>query len=202
MDLAQHKNHTVTIQVADPDQIRLELGNITEYPVNAIVNAANSELLPGGGVSGAIHRAAGPALAAECRRICAERGPLSTGQAVATSAGHLKAKHVIHTVGPVWHGGNHGEAESLASCYRESMRVADELNLHSIAFPAISTGIFGYPAEQASRVAIPTLVENLRRAKHLAVVFVVLFERLTFDAFASAALAQQEAGYKVVIGSL
>jgi len=202
MDPGQYKNYIVTMQVGDSDHIRLELGNITEYPVDAIANAANSELLPGGGVSGAIHRAAGPALAAECHRLRAERGSLPTGHAVATGAGQLKAKHVIHTVGPVWHGGNHGEAENLANCYRESMRVADELNLQSIAFPAISTGIFGYPLEEAARVAIPVVVENLQRAKHLVAVFVVLFDKATLDAFASAAMAQQRAGYKVVIAAL
>jgi O-acetyl-ADP-ribose deacetylase len=201
MDLARYKNYIVTIQVGDPDQVRLERGDITQYSVDAIVNAANSELLPGGGVCGAIHHAGGPAIADECRRIRSERGPLLPGQAVATTAGSLPAKYVIHTVGPVWHGGDHGEAEILANCYRESMRIADELKLHSIAFPAISTGIFGYPVEQAARVAIPTLVESLPQTKHLVLVCVVLFDKSALDAFASATTAQRNAGYKVVIAS-
>jgi O-acetyl-ADP-ribose deacetylase len=201
MDLPRDKNYIVTIQVGGPDHVRVERGDITQYQVDAIVNAANSELLPGGGVCGAIHSAGGPAIADECRRIRSERGPLPPGQAVATGAGQLGAKYVIHTVGPVWHGGDHGEAEILANCYRESLRVADELNLHSIAFPAISTGIFGYPVEQAARVAIPTLVENLQQAKHLALVFVVLFDKSTLDAFTFAATAQRHAGYKVQIAA-
>ena len=150
-------------------------GDITQYPADAIVNAANSEFLPGGGVCGAIHRAGGPAIAEECRRIRSECGSLSPGRVVATTAGRLQAKYVIHAVGPVWHGGDQGEADALSSCYRESMRIADELKLHSIAFPAISTGIFGYPLEQAAWVAIPTMIESLRSAKHLVLVSVVLF---------------------------
>ncbi len=201
MDLPRDKDYSVTIQVGDPDHVRLERGDITQYPVDAIVNAANSELLPGGGVCGAIHRAGGSGIAEACRRIRSERGPIPPGQAVATTAGRLEAKYVIHAVGPVWHGGDHGEAEILANCYRESMRVADELNLHSIAFPAISTGIFGYPVEQAAWVAVPTLVENLQQAKHLVLVIVVLFDKSTLDAFASAATAQRNAGYKVEIAA-
>jgi O-acetyl-ADP-ribose deacetylase (regulator of RNase III) len=203
MDLARYKSYTVTIQVGDPDQVRLECGDITQYPVDAIVNAANSELMPGGGVCGAIHRAGGPAIVEECRRIRSERGPLPLGNAVATTAGRLPAKYVIHTVGPVWEGGDRGEAELLSSCYRESMRIADELKLHSIAFPAISTGIFGYPVEQAAWVAIPSLIESLRPAKHLVLVFVVLFDKATLDVFAKTAIAQLQAAsghpYKVSI---
>ncbi len=150
MDFPRDKDYFVDLHVGDPEGIRLERGDITEYPTDAIVNAANSELLPGGGVCGAIHRAGGPAIANECARIRSERGPLLPGQAVATTAGRLKAKYVIHTVGPVWHGGDQGEPEALSSCYRECMRIADESGLHSIAFPAISTGIFGYPVEQAA----------------------------------------------------
>jgi len=156
------------------------------------VNAANSELAPGGGVCGAIHRAGGPAIAEECRRIRAERGPVLPGQAVATPAGRLDAKYVIHAVGPVWNGGDDGEAEELSRCYSESMRIADELKLHSIAFPAISTGIFGYPVEQAAWVAVPTLVESLRAAKHVVLVVMVLFDKPTLDIFAKTALAQRK----------
>jgi O-acetyl-ADP-ribose deacetylase (regulator of RNase III) len=195
------KNYVVTIQVGDPHQIRLERGDITGFPVDAIVNAANSELLPGGGVCGAIHHAAGPAVGEECRRLRSQHGQVRPGQAVATKAGQLKAKYVIHSVGPVWHGGDHGEPELLASCYRESMRLADGLHLHSIAFPAISTGIFGYPLPQAAAVAIPTLVESLELAKYLVSVFLVLFDSSTLDAFASVAIAQREAEYEVSIAA-
>src|SRR5271169_3161034 len=143
MDLPRDKDYAVMLRVGDPEEVRLVRSDLTKYPSDAIVNAANSELLPGGGVCGAIHRAGGPAIAEECGRIRSERGPLQPGQAVATTAGRLGAKYVIHAVGPVWQGGNHGEAEALSSCYRASMYIADELRLHSIAFPAISTGIFG-----------------------------------------------------------
>ena len=204
MDLPRDKNYQVAVRVGDPGEVRLLRGDITEYPVEAIVNAANSELLPGGGVCGAIHHAGGPAIAEECRRIRSERGPLPPGQAIATTAGRLPAKYVIHTVGPIWQGGDHGETGVLSSCYRESMRVADELKLHSIAFPAISTGIFGYPVEQAAWVAIPSLIESLRSAKHVVLVSVVLFDKATLDAFATAAIAQRKPAsghpYEVLIG--
>jgi O-acetyl-ADP-ribose deacetylase (regulator of RNase III) len=183
-------NHAI-MRVGDPEEVRILRGDITKYPSDALVNAANSELLPGGGVCGAIHRAGGPAIAAECSRIRSERGPLSPGQAVATSSGNLGARYVIHAVGPVWHGGDQGEPGTLAKAYRESMRLADELKLHSIAFPAISTGIFGYPVEQAAWVAIPTVVESLRSAKHLVLVSLLLFDQATFHAFATTAMAQR-----------
>ena len=193
------------MRVGDPEEVRLVRGDITRYPSDAIVNAANSELLPGGGVCGAIHRAGGPAIAQECHRIRSERGPWPPGQAVATTAGRLGAKYVIHAVGPVWHGGDHGEAEALSSCYRESMRVADELKLVCIAFPAISTGIFGYPVEQAAWVAIPTVVERLRSARHLVLVSFVLFDQPTFETFATAAMDQRKPDsgkpYEFLIGT-
>ncbi len=191
MDLPA-KDYVVMLRIGDPYEVRLDRNDITTSPADAIVNAANSELLPGGGVCGAIHAAGGPQIAEECRRFTSEHGPLSAGQVVATTAGRLKAKYVIHTVGPVWHGGNHSEAVTLSRCYRESMRVADELKLHSIAFPAISTGIFGYPVEQAAWVAVPTLIEGLRSTKHLVLVFLVLFDKQTLDTFAKVALAQRK----------
>ena len=132
-------------------------GDITTQVVDAIVNAANDRLLPGGGVCGAIHRAAGPKLEAACREI----GGCPTGEARITPGFDLPARHVIHTVGPVWHGGEQGEPELLAGCYRSSMALAHEHGLATIAFPGISTGIYGYPLEDATRIAIKTVAACL-----------------------------------------
>jgi len=138
-------------------------GDITEQEVDAVVNAANSTLMGGGGVDGAIHRKGGPTILEECREIRRTRYPdgLPTGEAVATTAGNLPARRVIHTVGPVWRGGDKGESELLASAYRNSFEVAREEGLRTIAFPSISTGAYGYPTDQAADIALRTVRETI-----------------------------------------
>ncbi|MEW5880830.1 MAG: O-acetyl-ADP-ribose deacetylase [Pseudomonadota bacterium] len=166
--------------------VRIEVlqADITGLTVDAIVNAANEALAPGGGVCGAIHRAAGPELAAECATI----GRCATGDAKITRGYKLPAKYVIHAVGPVWHGGTRGEADKLRSCYVRSLELAQAHGLRSIAFPAISCGIFGYPIEQAARVAIDAVVDTLPRAPSIERVVFACFGDETYAAF-SAALA-------------
>jgi O-acetyl-ADP-ribose deacetylase (regulator of RNase III) len=169
-----------TIEIRGP-------ADITEENTDAIVNAANSSLLGGGGVDGAIHEAGGPAVLAECRQIVNQIGSLAAGKAVITTGGNLLAKHVIHTVGPIYRGGRDGEAELLASCHRESVRLADQHALHSLSFPAISTGAFGYPVSEAGPIALSATVEALAGAAHLSKVRFVLFDVGTLRAFTSAA---------------
>jgi O-acetyl-ADP-ribose deacetylase (regulator of RNase III) len=161
--------------------------DITHETTDAVVNAANSYLLGGGGVDGAIHKAGGPAVLAECRRIVGQIGSLPAGQAVITTGGRLTAKHVIHTVGPVYRDGESGEAEKLASCHRESIRLADQHAIKSLSFPAISTGAFGYPASAAASIAISSTVEALAAASHVSRVRFVLFDVATLRMYTRAA---------------
>ncbi|MFH0913815.1 MAG: O-acetyl-ADP-ribose deacetylase [Chloroflexota bacterium] len=165
-------------------RLSLIQGDITKQATDAIVNAANSSLMGGGGVDGAIHRAGGPAILEECKQIVARQGRLPTGKAVITTGGNLKAKYVIHTVGPVWHGGRGGEAELLASAYRESLKLAAERQLTSISFPSISTGAYGYPLEEAARVALRVVSDFLKKeATSLKEVALVLFDSRSLEAY-------------------
>lgn len=156
--------------------------DITTLDVDAIVNAANEELLPGGGVCGAIHRAAGPQLAEACAAVA----PCPTGDARITPGFRLKARHVIHAVGPVWRGGGHGEAELLAGAYRASLRLAQAHGLRSIAFPAISTGIYGYPIAAATGIAVRTVRDELTRAPDIALVHFACFSAEVLAAYRAA----------------
>ncbi len=170
--------------------IALVLGDITREATDAVVNAANSSLLGGGGVDGAIHRAGGPSLLEECRRIREAQGGCPAGEAVITTGGRLPARFVIHTVGPVWRGGARGEPETLASCYRNSLKLAASRGLSSVAFPSISTGIYGYPVELAAPVALAAVSDVLARDPAApALVRFVLFDAATFSAYADSLAA-------------
>lgn len=165
-----------------PDRLEIVLGDITEQAVDAIVNAANSTLLGGGGVDGAIHSAAGPDLLRECKGL----GGCPTGEARITGGYNLPARHVIHTVGPIWRGGNNLEDELLASSYRECFRLASENEVRTIAFPSISTGAYGFPADRASRIALSEIKAALEKYPGIEKVAVVCFGDMVFGAYLKA----------------
>ena len=170
-------------------KIRIVQGDITEQNTDAIVNAANSSLMGGGGVDGAIHRKGGPKILEECKRIRENTWPdgLPTGKAVITTGGNLKARYVIHTVGPVWHGGKHGERELLAEAYKNSLKLAVSKGLKTIAFPSISTGAYSYPIEKASKIALKTVQEFLEKENNLNEVLLVLFSKPDLETYEKAA---------------
>jgi O-acetyl-ADP-ribose deacetylase len=168
--------------------------DITKETTQAIVNAANSSLLGGGGVDGAIHGAGGPSILKECRSIVAKIGHLPAGKAVLTTGGRLHAKYVIHTVGPIYRSGHSGEAETLASCYRESICLADDHAIASVAFPSISTGAFGYPVHDAALVAVEAVVKALESSTHVKHARFALFDVGTIRAYTTAAERLHKAG--------
>lgn len=164
-------------------KITLIQGDITRQETEAIVNAANSSLMGGGGVDGAIHRAGGPAILEECRNIVARQGRCPTGEAVITGGGNLRAKYVIHTVGPVWKDGSHGEDDLLANAYRNSLQAAVQNGIQTIAFPSISTGAYRFPLERAARIALQTVRDFLRETRQLEEVRFVLFSQTDLEVY-------------------
>lgn len=172
--------------------LRLMQGDITKVAVDAICNAANSALRGGGGVDGAIHRAGGPSIKEELDVIRREQGGCPTGSAVATRAGNLPAKYVFHAVGPVWQGGDRDEAELLASAYRACMKLGEERSVERISFPSISTGVYGYPVDQAARVALEAVSGELAKSRSVKEAIFVLFDGHTLAAYESAMAALKE----------
>jgi O-acetyl-ADP-ribose deacetylase (regulator of RNase III) len=184
--MAETSQSAGTCKTVAGKTIRLLRGDITREDVDAIVNAANSSLMGGGGVDGAIHRAGGPEILEECKQIRALQGQLPAGQAVITGGGKLKARHVIHTVGPIWYGGSCNEEETLASAYRESLALANQYELKSISFPSVSTGAYGFPLEKAAPIAISTASAFLEEASSIEEIRFVLFDAFAFEAFQKA----------------
>lgn len=173
--------HATSLSIGDA-RIQLVQGDIVTQQVDVIVNAANCGLRGGGGVDGAIHRAGGPAIMAECRKI----GHCPTGGAVMTTAGNLPASRIIHTVGPVWHGGNSGEPELLRSCYANSLQLADKEGFASIAFPSISTGVYGYPVPLAAEIALQAIADTLPTLQSIRLATVVLYSNSDFLVYTNA----------------
>lgn len=168
-------------------EVSMMQGDITKQATDAIVNAANPSLMGGGGVDGAIHRAGGPAILADCKKVVARQGRLPTGQAAITKAGNLKARYVIHTVGPIWHGGSGNEADLLRSAYYECLRLATANRVASISFPSISTGAYAYPVNEAAKIAVSTVVSFLKQqSTSLRHVVFVLFDSRTYRSYCSA----------------
>ena len=178
------------IEFAGGKKLRLITGDITKVRADAIVNAANSGLRGGGGVDGAIHRAGGPAIMRELDQIRAKQGGCPTGSAVATSAGALPAKFVFHAVGPVYRDGQHGEPDQLASCYRTCLELAEQHGAKTVSFPAISTGVYGYPVDEAAAIALRTVAEHLNKpGSAIQEAVFVLFDPRSYDEHARAAQA-------------
>ncbi|MDO8927593.1 MAG: O-acetyl-ADP-ribose deacetylase [Bacteroidota bacterium] len=165
------------------NRIQIIQGDITKLKVDAIVNAANSSLMGGGGVDGAIHQAGGPAILDECREIVAIQGRCETGNAVITSGGNLPAKYIIHTVGPVWHGGSNNEANLLEDAYLNSLKLAIENGVETIAFPNISTGIYGFPKEKAAEIAVKTVTKYLTENEQISKVYFVCFDQENYELY-------------------
>ena len=191
--------HSVRYRIGSKATLELVTGDITDETTDAIVNAANSSLLGGGGVDGAIHQAAGPSLLAECKKIRDLRGPLPPGQAVTTSGAKLKARYVIHTVGPVWQGGKVNEPQILESCYCNSMEQANIKSCASVSFPSISTGAFGYPVGPAAQIALRAIADLLHQPRSVKLVRFVLFDERSYKAYAAAAeeLSRDFPHYKI-----
>ena len=163
------------------NRIQVIKGDITKIKMDAIVNAANSSLLGGGGVDGAIHRAGGPAILEECKKIVARQGECKTGEAVITGAGNLPAKYVIHTVGPVWNGGNQDERTKLANCYLNSLQLAVEHDLKTIAFPNISTGAYGFPKKEAAEISVSRIQNFILKNGSIEQVLIVCFDEENYQ---------------------
>ena len=161
--------------------IELQKGDITQLTVDAIVNAANTSLLGGGGVDGAIHRAGGPAILNDCRKIVARQGGCKVGQAVITTAGNLPSKFVIHTVGPVWNGGQKDENEKLANCYHNSLKLAVENECKTVAFPNISTGIYKFPKDQAAKIAVDSVLDFISTTDKIEKITFICFDEENFN---------------------
>lgn len=173
------------------NRIELVRGDITKLTADAIVNAANNSLLGGGGVDGAIHRAGGPTILEECKKIVAKQGGCKTGEAVLTTAGNLPAKFVIHTVGPVWNGGTQGESEKLSNCYKNSLQLAKNYNCKTVAFPNISTGVYGFPKKEAAVIAVAEVAQFLQTENSIEKVIFVCFDEENY-ALMEAALQNRE----------
>jgi len=172
----------VKVKINNCELILLQ-GDITQQEVDAIVNAANSSLMGGGGVDGAIHRAGGPKILEECKKIVEKINFLPTGEAVITSGGNLKAKYVIHTVGPIYRGGNNSEAELLSNAYKNSLKIAKEHDLQTIAFPSISTGAYRFPLKEAAKIALSTIINFIKEENHFKEVRMVLFGNNAFSVY-------------------